>query len=406
MLIGSVSLACLLVGTWLLWKQAPFHRLLLRIVRAVYRGRPVRVLPESGPRFIVLVPAHNEEGGLPATLQSLAELAYPRELYEVLVIADNCSDQTARVAREAGVSVLERQHQTKKSKGYALAYALEEIAARSEQPAAVVVIDADTRVDPGLLSCFAAELQRGHAWIQGYYSVSNPDDNLKTSMLHYAFALFNGIWLLGQDRLGMGSALRGNGMCFAWAGLQRCPWQAYGLAEDLEFSWHLRLKGEKVRFAPDARVFGEMIGGEARAAASQRQRWEHGRRSLAETFGPGLAAAPFAADTRRLLEADLRMPPLSRYVSGLGLTFLLLTVAGALSSGFLQALSLILAAGLGLLILNFALYLLSPFLFLALPLRYALSLAQAPFYMLWKLRLSRRGAPEAWQRATRKHENP
>lgn len=407
MLIACLVFA-LTIG--LLLRQAPYHWLLLRLVQAVYLGRSPVAGRDRSRRFVILVPAHNEELGLPATLTSLLHLDYPKELFEVLVISDNCSDQTAAVARASGVSVIERQDSQKKSKGYALEYALGILQARPEPLDAVVIIDADTRVEAQLLEVFAGELARGHDWIQAYYSVSNPDENLKTAMLTYAFALFNGVWLLGQDRLGLGSALRGNGMCFSWSGLARCPWQSYGLAEDLEFSWYLRLRGEKVVFTAAARVFGEMIAGEDQAAASQRQRWEHGRKSLAKTFGAELRARSLPLGKRTLLEADLRMPPLSRYVSLLASYGVAVIAAGfTLPPEAPVLLQLLLGCLQGLFLLfclTFALYLISPFCQLGLPLRYARSLLRAPFYMLWKLRLSRKRAPASWQRATRKNEGP
>lgn len=383
------------LATWL--KQLRYHQLVLRITRAVWWRRPRRFRPLQQHSFILLVPAHNEEAGIEATLASLKALDYPPSQYEILVIADNCSDQTADRARALGVSVIERQDPHKKSKGFALEYAIAQIAQRPQSPDALVIIDADTRVEPHLLSAFSSRLRAGQKWQQAYYSVSNAEENLRTRMLTYALALFNGSWLLGQDGLGLSCALRGNGMCFAWSALKRCPWQAYGLAEDLEFSWHLRLAGERVHFVHEARVFGEMIAGAAQAAVSQRLRWEHGRKALKAAFGPRLAQLP--RRQRSLLQADLSMPPLSRYVSWLLLGFLL-----GMAAASLHPLAEIAAIPLTLVTISgtvFFFYLLSPFVRLGLPLRFAWALFQAPFYMLWKLRLLRSGPPQTWDRAQR-----
>ena len=382
------------LGIWI-W-QARYHLLLFKLVSAVW----TRTAPSFGRAatrsFVILVPAHNEEKGLPATLASLLTLHYPKDKFEVLVIADNCSDGTAAVARSAGVTVLERFHETNKSKGYALEYALGKIGARSRLPDAIVVIDADTRVHPQLLQSFAARLAAGQDWIQAYYSVSNADDNLRTRMLTYAFSLFNGIWLLGQDLIGLSCALRGNGMCFSWNGLSRCPWKAYGLAEDLEFSWYLRIANERVHFAGDVAVYGEMIAEQSQSARSQRLRWEHGRKNLRDNFGPQITLA--RASHRWLWQADLTMPPLSRYLSFLALGGLLALPSAAV---FPPLLILYLLS-----VLTFAAYMLSPFLRLEqrLPWRFAASLLQAPFYMLWKLRLLAGAAPQTWERAQRNAE--
>ena len=104
-----------------------------------------------------------------------------------------------------------------------------------------------------------------------------------------AFSLCNGVLPWGQERLGLSVGLKGNGMCFSRRGLTRFPWKAYGLVEDAEFSLMLRLAGERVHFLPEARVFGEMVSGGGPAAASQRSRWEAGRRALARQV-PGPAA--------------------------------------------------------------------------------------------------------------------
>jgi 1,2-diacylglycerol 3-beta-glucosyltransferase len=389
----------MLLWFWLL----PYHWLLTRIVTVVLLRRRSHVLRDLKQRFVILVPAHNEEQGILGTIQSLLQLDYPQGHYEILVIADNCTDQTAVVARGAGVTVLERQDQDKKSKGYALEYALEHLKKRAHVPDAVVVIDADTRVDTHLLQSFSGWLEAGHDWLQAYYTVANPDDSRRTQLMTYAFSLFNGIWLQGQDRLGLGCALRGNGMCFSWRGLNRCPWEAYGLAEDLEFSWHLRTKGEKVRFVADAKVYGDMIDGRPDAQAHQRLRWEHGRKALRQRFQGDIRHISDKPERRFLLNSDLCMPPLSRYLA-LSLMFTLLSalfVSRAPEYGERAVMVL------GLLNFSFfvvfTLYLTSPFWILGLPLRYARALVVAPWYMLWKWQLLLHRTPTSWVRTARKN---
>ena len=126
-------------------------------------------------------------------------------------------------------------------------------------------------------------------------------------MMTYAFSLANGVWLLGLERLGLGVGLKGNGMCFSSRGLRRFPWRAYGLVEDMEFALMLRARGERVRFLPEARVFGEMVSRGGPGAASQRRRWEAGRRSLRGKFAGPLARSPFA---RPVSQGDVPARPL------------------------------------------------------------------------------------------------
>ena len=236
------------------------------------------------------------------------------------MIADNCEDRTAIVARDAGATVTERSTPELRSKGHALEYFFTRVdRARPESGLydAAVLIDADTIVDRGLLLAFEADLAEGKDWIQGYYTVRNPDASWRTRMMTFAFSLANGVWPLGLDRLGLGVGLKGNGMCFSAKGLRRHPWKAYGLVEDMEFALTLRVHGERVRFDPQARVFGEMVSRGGAGAASQRKRWEEGRASLRPKFAGQLARSrdlPLVAKACYLI--DLYFPPLATLAAG------------------------------------------------------------------------------------------
>lgn len=402
-MLALISLAAALLLT--LW-IARYVLFLALIVKGALGYKTSVRRNSKAPRFTLLVPAHNEELGIAATVGSLQALDYPRENFRILVIADNCSDQTAAVARACGADVLERFDDTKKSKGFALEYAIHRLRRDGDQiPDALVVIDADTRADPGLLQAFANRLVEGQEWMQAYYSVSNPDDSWRTRLMTIAFALFNGVWLAGQDKLGIGAALRGNGMAFAWRALERYPWKAYGLAEDLEFSWHLRLAGERVHFVPEAKVYGEIISDNAAASQSQRLRWEHGRRELRTIFGKELRAKTLPPFTRFLMDTDLTMPALSRLVAVTVLAFALGLVSLLSSPGpTVQASASLLVAinalALGLLFIYVSL----AFLRFHLPIAYLRSLGKLPVYMVWKFFLIFQKTPKAWVRTQRKSE--
>jgi cellulose synthase/poly-beta-1,6-N-acetylglucosamine synthase-like glycosyltransferase len=383
----------------------PFSWLIFRIwdtaVRRLQKAKEAE--GEAATAFVILVPAHNEESSILTTVRSLKALDYPRQLFEILVIADNCQDKTASVARSEGVEVLERFHDTKKSKGFALEYALETLQKREIHPDAIVVIDADTTVDAGLLKAFDRRLQMGQDWLQAYYQVANSQDSWRTQLMHLGFAHFNGLWLLGQDTLGLGSALRGNGMAFSWIGLERCPWQAYGLAEDLEFSWYLRMHGERVFFVPEVKVYGEMIDDNPAAVASQRLRWEHGRKQLRKTFGKRILKTPGPLSRRFMYWSDLYMPPMAGFVMRLTLTLASAiafyhTESTELLEG-LQGICLGLAIGQ---IVNLGIYLLMPFIVMDVPKRYLKLFFIAPLYAIWKAGLLLKRAPSAWVRTERK----
>ncbi len=237
-------------------------------------------------RFMLLIPAHDEESGIETTVTSCLAADYPRSLFSVVVIADNCSDRTAEVASRAGARVVERFDSEKKSKGYAIEYLIEQLTQSGELDAldGLVVIDADTTIDPALLRYFDGDLRAGRDWVQCYYTVANPDHNWRTRLMTYAFSLINGVLPLGQSALGTSGGLRGNGMCFTTRGLHRKPFASYGLVEDVEFSWDLRIAGESIAFQPSASVHGAMLGSAGSAAANQRRRWEFGRSEVRRKF--------------------------------------------------------------------------------------------------------------------------
>ncbi len=260
----------------------PYFLYLLAIAVAAMSARRTRTtLSETQPRsrMLVVIPAHDEETGVANTVASCRSADYPESLFSVLVIADNCTDRTAATAAEAGARVVERSDPIKRSKGYAIEYLIGRLAGSGELAAldALVVVDADTTIDRSLLRRFDAHLQAGHDWVQAYYTVANPDESWRTRLMTHAFALFNGVMQLGHTALGTSAGLRGNGMCFSTRGLSRQPWVSYGLVEDMEFSWTLRLAGERIAFEPASRVYGAMLGSGGTAAANQRRRWEFGR---------------------------------------------------------------------------------------------------------------------------------
>jgi cellulose synthase/poly-beta-1,6-N-acetylglucosamine synthase-like glycosyltransferase len=229
-------------------------------------------------RFDVIVPAHNEAAVIEAVVANLLKLDWPVDGYRVLVIADNCTDSTASLARMAGAEVLERHDLTRRGKGYALAYAFE--ASQSRRWAhAVAVVDADTEVSPNLLEAFAARIESGAKAIQVHYGVLNSNDSWRTRLMAVAMAAFHRVRSRAREKLKVSCGLRGNGWCVTHRVLRRVPYHAYSLAEDIEYGIDLGLAGCRVHYADEAQVAGMMVSGET-AASVQRRRWEDGRFQL------------------------------------------------------------------------------------------------------------------------------
>ena len=352
--------------------------------------------PESKLRFVVIVPAHNEESTIARTVASIRDLNYPVGMLSTVVIADNCSDGTATAARLAGADVYVRTSPLK-SKGHALEeYLSHLLTLPSPLPVdAWMIIDADSQLDRDFLHQANRALLLGHSWFQGYYTVASPDQHWRTRLMTWAFALFNGTWNLGSDAIGLGAAIRGNGFGGTLAALRRVPWQAHGLAEDLEFGWELRVRNERVTFLCDAKVMADMPVLPANAA-SQRQRWETGRQAVRQNFLRRVLTSKQGFWRKVLLLVDLTMPPMGRWLVGLAM-FLGLVLIHAMirpESTPFQICAMVF-------LLVTVLYAFSPFALMGLPARFALSALHIPRYLIWKGALALGAKPKAWVRTER-----
>ena len=359
------------------------------------RERPVVTAPR--PRIAILVPAHDEESGITATLVPLRKgLA---EGDRLVGVADNCSDATARVAAEAGAEVIERQDPDRRGKGYALAFGVEHLAGLP--PEVVVIIDADCAIsDEGVeqLARMAAQMKRP---VQAEYLLSPPaKPDARTAVGGLAFLVRNLVRPRGLARLGLPCQLTGSGMAFPWPLLRDAPPLRANLVEDLVLGIELALAGA----APlpcSAVSISSALPEPGLAQLKQRRRWEHGQLSTLLARGPRLLLAGIARRRMELvaMALDLMVPPLALLASALAA--LSLVTGGAVLLG--------LSAGPWLLCL-FALALLLVAVASAwwrfgralLPARFLLAV---PLYMLWKIPLYLgfflRGRHRQWERTAR-----
>ena len=283
--------------------------------------------PRQGPptsRFVIVVPAHNEEKLLPRLLASCQALDYPHALFQVHVVADNCSDGTAAVARAAGASVHERFNTEQRGKGYALQWLLERLWASGEPHDAVVIVDADSDLSPNFLRVMDVRLTRGERVIQGYYAVRDPEQAVSTALRAVALIVLHYVRPLGRMVLGGSAGLKGNGMVFAAELLRAHRWTA-SLTEDIEYHMALILAGERAMFAPDALVKAEMPSS-LRAAWTQNERWERGRIEMIRRFVPRLLRTALRRQSFLLFDAAVEqlIPPFAVLC---GLTMLALALA-------------------------------------------------------------------------------
>ncbi|MCW3065488.1 MAG: hypothetical protein JWN32_2660 [Solirubrobacterales bacterium] len=286
---------------------------LLTLLVAAAARRP-RAAPEAAvaPAFLVLVPAHDEEAGLGSTLAALRALDYAPDRYELLVIADNCTDATADIARDAGATVLVRDDPEHRGKGAAIAWALDRALPTRPDVEAIALVDADCLPSPNLLTAMGSRLAAGAAAVQVAYTVSNPDDSPATALRYAGFALVNVLRPRGKSALGLSCGLFGTGMAFRRDLLARVPWVARSLAEDAEQHLELVDAGAIVAFAPEAQVTSPMpVGGQA--VRDQQLRWEGGRVDIVRRWVPRLAVHGVSRRDPQRLHAALEqlVPPQS-----------------------------------------------------------------------------------------------
>jgi len=328
--------------------------------------------------FAVLIPAHNEEVILDILLENLSCLECPKEMCTVYVVADNCTDGTAELARQfEGVCVYERNDAFKRGKGYALNWIWQKLEESQLIYDAYVILDADSVVLPTFLQSMDKELVRGIRALQACNTVLNVSASASTALRWIALALINHVRPLGRNAIGGSSTLTGNGMCLSRDLLMRHPWQAFGIAEDYQYYLTLIRYGEWVRYVPEAIVrsqmpttFAQMRTQDVRWEASEPQQaqWRIALRLLSTGIRLGSFIRIEAA-------VELLTPPLSFLVSAC----LLMFVASLLLwSPFEIVLILALLGGLAGYIAT-AFYLLRP------PRTVYKALLHAPGFMSWKL---------------------
>jgi cellulose synthase/poly-beta-1,6-N-acetylglucosamine synthase-like glycosyltransferase len=339
------------------------------------RRRPAPSSPS--PRTIVLVPAHNEQAVIEATLASLrGELD---EHTSLLVVADNCEDDTPERAERAGARVVRRVDPTRRGKGYAIEFGLNELA--KAPPDIVVIVDADCRVEPGSIGMLARRAHTTGRPVQAEYLILPPRLDPRTAINALAFLIKNRVRPLGLSRLGLPCQLTGSGMAFPWAVIRKAPPMGAYLVEDMLMGLELARLGSAPLFCPDARIRSELPMRE-QAQQGQRRRWEHGHLATLIDQGPKLILEGLRRGNMDLLALglDVLVPPLTLFLIGLcamlGLNVLLSLGFGMGSGPLLLSAAAVIAVGASVMIawLTQGRELV--------PLRYAL---MVPGYVLWKL---------------------
>lgn len=342
-------------------------------------------------KVAIVVPAHNEGSHLLRTLRSLQAACHGDALTQIWVVADNCTDNTADVARSAGVQVLERFNDADRGKGYALEYAFEQIPGVDW----FVVVDADTDVELHFVDTLRAHMTPDTAALQCRYLVRDALVSRRGTLSEVAWAAWNVLRPRGRDALGLSVGILGNGFALSRQTLEQVPYTARSIVEDVEYHILLVQLGLRVHWVDTTTVRGDMPTADA-AAGTQRARWEGGRLRLALDRVPGLLWQGLTRNARLLDPTlDLLLLPLALHV-GLLLLTLGLGVVGS-SAAALWALGCLVVVVwhvfTGLRLID------------AQPAHWS-ALLQVPGYIVWKLLLTAKvvkaaGRKTEWVRSER-----
>jgi len=261
------------------------------------------------PRVAVLVPAHNESAGIRATLDDIAAQLGPGD--RLLVVADNCTDDTAAVASAAGAEVVERHDLGKVGKSYALDHGLQHL--RADPPRLVIVIDADCRLSNGAIDELAAAWLATGRPVQALDLMIAPEtSSINHRVAEFAWRVKNWVRPLGLSALGLPCYLMGTGMAFPWDLIGSADIASGEIVEDRKLGYDLAAAGHAPLFCPSA-VVTSRFPTSVEGAKTQRQRWEHGHLGLMVTLVPRLIGCALARGNWGLLALalDLAVPPLA-----------------------------------------------------------------------------------------------
>ena len=348
----------------------------------------------------ILVPAHNEALSIAATVLALRQAA-PN--CRIVVVADNCTDDTADLARAAGAETIIRQSLTDKGKGFALAYGRDYLA--KTPPDAVIIIDADCRLSPGSGDILIARAVEGNQPVQGInLLVAGATVSPLASISNFAMLIKNLVRARGLERLGRGTLLFGTGMAFPWKLFATLDLATAHAVEDLQLGLSLAKQGVWVGFEDRASVTSPAAS--VADSRGQRSRWEHGFLQTAWRNGLPMLLSGILKGSRHQLfiGAHMLVPPLAMLIVMSVMALLLVSILFWAGSGSAQPILLLLGS---LFLLTVAL--LAAWWKEGRKVISGRALLMIPFYVMWKLPIYLRfftARQTGWNRTQRDGEQP
>lgn len=241
-------------------------------ITSLIKFKEKTMLTDKEHRFIIALPANNEESVIGNLIKSLQMQDYNKALYDIYVIADNCTDGTANVARENGAIVYERFDEDKKTKGYALNWFLDKMKDKKDDYDALLVFDADNVVDKNFLNVMNKKLCQGEVLVQGYRDIKNPTDTWVSGGYAIFYWTMNRLYHLARYNMGLSPLINGTAFMVKWDILIDEGWNTKTLTEDIEFALINISKGVKLGWAKDAIVYDEQPL-TFKQSWKQRERW-------------------------------------------------------------------------------------------------------------------------------------
>lgn len=290
----------------------PVAVLLVQVLAARFATARATPLSSTRPRIAVLIPAHNEEGGITEVVAGVREQLVEGD--RILVVADNCSDATARLAREAGAEVTERFHEQLRGKGYALDHGVRQLAL--DPPEVLVIVDADCYLGVDALDKISRACVHSARPVQALYLMhASEDAGPMRRIAEFAWIVKNHVRALGFQRLAQPCQLMGTGMAFGWEHIRKVDLATGHIVEDMKLGVDSATAGQPPLFCPEALVYSFFPISES-GVSTQRTRWEHGHLSVIQSYVPRLLLQSVKLRHAALaaMALDLSVPPLALLV--------------------------------------------------------------------------------------------
>lgn len=323
----------------------PAAILLLEVLAAILKTSALdkNIAKQQRLSVVVLMPAHNESLVITKSIESILQQLETQD--RLLVVADNCADDTAELARNLGATVIERSNLQLRGKGYALDYGLQYL--KNDPPEIVLIVDADCIVADNTIQLLAKACNLYQRPIQALYIMESlPNPSLKGRISEFAWLVKNKVRPMGSKAFGLPCQLMGTGMAFLWRDINKISLASGHLVEDMKLGIDLARINRAPIFLPGALVTS-FFPPTQEAANTQRARWEHGHLSVILNEAPNLFLEAIRHKNAQMfgLACDLIVPPLAVLVLVSGILLALCALFGSKFT-FLLSMALVIALSL------------------------------------------------------------